>query len=106
MSERFQVTIHPSAGAAIEEACDWIKSRAPQGANAWANGLKAAIDSLEFETARCQVATESIFFKREIRQLPYGKSGHKYRILFTIDADHVHVLFLRHYAQDWLNPGA
>jgi plasmid stabilization system protein ParE len=35
-------------------------------------------------------------FSLEVRQLLYGSTHHRYRILFTIDGDTVTVLHIRH----------
>jgi mRNA-degrading endonuclease RelE of RelBE toxin-antitoxin system len=47
---------------------------------------------------RC-VAPENDALAEEIRQLSYGKSRNKYRILFTIREDTVFVLHVRHSSQ-------
>jgi plasmid stabilization system protein ParE len=39
-------------------------------------------------------------FDKEIRQLIIGK----YRVLFTVELNHVHILHVRHGAQLWLFP--
>lgn len=38
-------------------------------------------------------------FPEQVRQLLYGKSRNRYRVLFTIRADMVYVLFVRHTSQ-------
>lgn len=38
-------------------------------------------------------------FPQEIRQLMYGKSRNKYRIIFTIIDDLVYILYVRHSSQ-------
>ena len=48
---------------------------------------------------RCGLARENSSFKEETRQLLYGKRHHKYRTLFTIRGDEVHVLHVRHGAR-------
>lgn len=63
-----------------------------------------AIDSLAVLPTRCALATETVFFDDEIRQLLYGKGSQRYRILFTIRRGVVIVLFIRHSAQDWVQP--
>ncbi|MDQ3812746.1 MAG: type II toxin-antitoxin system RelE/ParE family toxin [Armatimonadota bacterium] len=104
MSQRYRIVVQPEAQAAFEAAYQWIQERTPERAKAWANGFIQAIESLESFPARCPLAPESVFFDREIRQLLYGKRGHRYRILFTIEDSVVHILFVRHSAQDWLRP--
>lgn len=57
----------------------------------WFNGLLEAVEKLETFPHRCPLATENDAFKDEIRQLIYGRRTGRYRILFTIRADAVHV---------------
>lgn len=102
MNRTYQVVISPQAEAAFKFAFRWIRNRAPQQAHAWAMGFCKAIESLEQQPARCQLAPEDPFFEMEIRQLLYGKRGHRYRALFTIEDNCVNVLFIRHYAQNWI----
>lgn len=104
MSRQFRVVIQPEAQASLEAAYQWIGERSPERAKAWANGFMRAIESLNDSPSRCSLAPESVFFDREIRQLLYGSRGHRYRVLFTIEKQTVHVLFIRHHAQDWLRP--
>jgi hypothetical protein len=68
------------------------------------NGLFRAIQSLERMPCRCSLAFENDLFDEELRQLLYGRRGRVYRILFTIQDDQVHVLFVRHSAQKPILP--
>jgi hypothetical protein len=56
------------------------------------------LDSQE-KPRRCALAPENDALTEEIRQLIYGKSRNKYRILFTIREDIVFVLHVRHRSQ-------
>ena len=58
-----------------------------------------AIASLQEKPRRCSLATENEVFSEEVGQLLYGKLRNRYRILFTIRADIVYVLFVRHTSQ-------
>jgi hypothetical protein len=42
--------------------------------------------------------------REEIRNLPYGKRRHAYRVIFTIRGDTVHVLHFRRGARQVLKP--
>jgi plasmid stabilization system protein ParE len=66
----------------------------------WFNGLEAAIYRLESLPRRCPMALESK--KAKIRQLPYGKKPHIYRLLYEIDEERrvVTVLTIRHRAME------
>lgn len=95
----FQVKITKSAQLQIEAAYLWLKKRNPNYADEWFKGLMNAIASLQEKSRRCSLATENELFSEEVRQLLYGKSRNKYRVLFTIRADIVYVLFVRHTSQ-------
>ena len=58
----------------------------------------SGLDSQE-KPQRCALAPENDALTEEIRQLIYGKSRNKYRILFTIREDIVFVLHVRHRSQ-------
>jgi plasmid stabilization system protein ParE len=92
----YRVVIQPSAAADIDAAYVWVNEQAPDASARWFNGLEAAIYSLEHFPERCPLAEESRAFTVTIRQLVYGKRVGTYRILFTVTADAVHVLHVRH----------
>ncbi len=57
-----------------------------------------AIATLQEKPKRCALAPETDAFVEEIRQLMYGKSRNKYRILFAVREDAVFILHVRHIA--------
>jgi hypothetical protein len=57
------------------------------------------IATLQEKPKRCPLAPENDSLTEEIRQLIYGKSRNKYRILFVIRKDMVFVLHTRHSSQ-------
>lgn len=81
-----------------------MSSYSPRQARNWLEGLYKAIQSLEQMPLRCSLAFEDNFFEEEIRQLIYGKGKNTYRILFTITQKTVHIIFVRHAAQQPLSP--
>ena len=95
----FQVRTTKAAELQIETAYLWLKKRNPLYADEWFKGLMNAVASLQEKPQRCSLATESEVFSEEVRQLLYGKSRNKYRVLFTIREDIVYVLFVRHTSQ-------
>lgn len=105
MDERFQVVLQPEAIEGMESAYHFIEAQSPNAADKWLTGLIEAVESLASFPNRCPVAPENDVFEREIRQLLYGRRNRIYRILFTIDADTVHVLHIRHGSQRWLEAG-
>jgi plasmid stabilization system protein ParE len=105
MARRHRVILQPEAASGLEAAYRSMSERGSERAMAWAEGLLQAVLTLEEWPERCPVARESDFFGYTIRHILYGSRPHRHRILFTVVADEVHVLFVRHSAQDWLRPG-
>lgn len=95
----YRVVVQPEAESEIAEALQYIAARSPTSAVRWLRGLYKAVDGLEQFPSRFGLAPESRYFKQEIRQLLYGRGRHKYRILFTVARDAVHVLHVRHAAR-------
>jgi hypothetical protein len=58
-----------------------------------------AIFSLDSFPERAPLAPESKSFNREIREVFHGRRQYKYRILFTVTKNEVHVLHVRHGAR-------
>lgn len=65
----------------------------------WFHGISEAILDLSHSAERCGTAYEDKFFQEGIRQRLF----HSYKILFTIRDGVVHVLHIRHQAQDSAN---
>ena len=96
---RYRVIILPSAERDIGEAYEWIAEREPDAAVRWYNRLLETILSLDVFPERGPFAPESKFLNAEIRELFHGRRQHKYRILFTVTENEVHVLHVRHGAR-------
>ena len=94
-----QVIILPSAERDIDEAYQWLARQDPEAAVRWYNQLIEVIYSLDAFPERCPLAPEAKFDKAEIREIFHGRRHHKYRILFTVASDRVHVLHVRHGAR-------
>jgi plasmid stabilization system protein ParE len=62
----------------------------------WYYGIRVAIRDLATSAEQSGSAYEDRYFAEHIRQRLYDS----YKILFTIRGDHVHVLHIRHQAQD------
>jgi plasmid stabilization system protein ParE len=75
----------------------WLRSQgAGEAGLRWFQAMQKAIASLSELPARCGLAPENKAFPFEVRQLLYGSTHHRYRILFTIEGDTVTVLHIRH----------
>jgi plasmid stabilization system protein ParE len=75
-----------------------LRSRDPgsEYPDQWYHGVRAAIRDLAASARECGAAYEDRFFAEPIRQRLF----HSYKILFTLREDTVHVLHVRHQAQD------
>jgi len=97
--KRWNVIVEIAAQQDIEGAHVWMAEREPDAANRWFNGIYDTIGSLEIFPERCPLAPESKSLNAEIRQIFHGRRQHKYRILFTVSGNEVHVLHVRHGAR-------
>ena len=93
---KFRVQLESRAARDIDEASGWLAARSPQAAEQWFNAIEAAIAGLKDFPTRCPRAREDGLFSYELRQLVYGRRHGRYRIIFTIRRQTVHVLHVRH----------
>ncbi len=101
---KYKLIIQPPALADLDEAYRWIAQQSPENAAQWFNRFLEALSGLEQFPDRCGIAPESEHFDQEIRQLLYGRRSGVYRALFVIRSDEVHVLHIRHAAQNAMTP--
>jgi plasmid stabilization system protein ParE len=93
----FRVKQTPQADHDLDAILDWLlDQQAGEAGLRWFRKLKEAIGSLSETPQRCPLAPENKDFPFEVRQLLYGRKPHLYRVLFTIEADTVVVLHIRH----------
>lgn len=95
----YEVLITPRAEWQLNAIADWIAKNAPKAADRWFNRFVDALLTLAEHPRRCSIAPESESFPYEVRQLLFGRRRN-YRALFTIHADSVVILSIRHAAQD------
>ena len=95
----YQVNILPSAERNISEAYEWIAGRDPEAAIRWYNRLMEMILLLDTFPERAPLAPENKSLQRGIREIFHGRRQYKYRILFTVTENEVHVLHVRHGAR-------
>jgi plasmid stabilization system protein ParE len=96
---RCRVIVERSALEDIAAAHLWLAQYSPVAAERWFNSLYDTIGSLELFPERCHLAPESKFLNSQIREILHGRRQYKYRILFTVDQEEVHVLHVRHGAR-------
>ena len=94
----YRVIVEPEALEDIAAAYQWIADYSLAAAAKWFNGLTTARDSLRRYPARCAVVSGAAP-GTEIRQLLYGRRRNRYRLLFTIRGDSVHILRVIHGAR-------
>lgn len=97
--KRWRVIVELPAQRDIADARLWIRERDPGAADRWFDGIYDTIGSLELFPERCPLAPESKSLNAEIREIFHGRRQHKYRILFTVTGNTVHVLHVRHGAR-------
>ena len=95
----FQVKLTRSAEQQIESIYLWLKEYNPEYADQWFRGLMNLISTLQDKPRRCPLIKENSSTDEEIRQILYGKSRTKYRVIFAIREDAVDILYVRHSAQ-------
>lgn len=94
----FRVVVEAEAAENLRLHYRNLQERAP-GSDypvRWYRGIRAAIRELATSAEQCGPAFEDRYFAETIRQRLYES----YKILFTIRGDRVHVLHVRHQAQD------
>jgi plasmid stabilization system protein ParE len=96
----YNVVIFPSAQKDIDQAYRWLVQHTPKAATLWHFELMGAIASLEAFPYRCPLARENKYFKDELRQLLCGK----YRIVYTVKDEEVHIIHVRHIARKPVKP--
>jgi len=97
--KRYSVIILPAAERDIGAAYEWLEARDAVAAVRWYNQLLEVIFSLDILPERAPLAPESKTLKTEIREVFHGRRQYKYRILFTVSENAVHVLHVRHGAR-------
>jgi len=97
--KRWNVIVELPAQQDIAEARLWIAEYDVGAADRWFDSIYDTIGSLELFPDRCPLAPENKFLNREIREIFHGRRQYKYRILFAVTKDAVHVLHVRHGAR-------
>jgi plasmid stabilization system protein ParE len=101
----YRVLIQPGAERDLREAARWLQdqSKSPAKALRLVRGIRAKIETLKSNPLRCPIDPDSDAFGEEVRVLLYGKRHGKRRILFAVRGETVHVLTIRHSAQQSLD---
>lgn len=94
----FRVRLEAEAKENLRQHYQNLRTRNPGSPypDRWYAGIRAAIRDLARSARRCGLAYENRYFAEAIRHRLYDS----YKILFVIRDDRVHVLHIRHSAQD------
>ena len=99
----WRVIIQPRADSAALTAFAWIAERSPEAAARWLVGLRETIAKLaNGPTFHPLAIEESARFGFPIREATYGRRRGVYRILFSVEAEVISILAIRHSAQNTL----
>ncbi len=95
----YQIILEENAKEDIRKVVRWIAVNAEEDpfakSAAWFTALQDALDSLSELSFRCPCAPENKFLVEEIRHLLFQK----YRVVYTVSGNTVHVLHIRHQRQ-------
>jgi len=101
--EEHSIVFAPTARQDLESILSWLEENAPEKVVEWIASLKSDIDTLRIMPERCPYAPENGLWGNEVlRQLIFQKYPSKYRIIFTVHADSVRILNIRHGARRFL----
>lgn len=98
------ISIEEEARRNIDAIYAWLVERSQEGANRWYDQLHQTFKIIADDSNQFSEASESCQFDMEILNLTFRmKSGRTYRVLFTIDGDQAHILFVRGHGQDLIS---
>lgn len=93
----YRVETLPQAERDGQAILEWLLvQKAGTAGLTWFLALEEAIASLAQHPERCPFAPENRDSPVPLRQLLYGRRPYIYRILFTVEADCVSILHIRH----------
>ncbi len=97
----YRVILQPQAERDLQARARWIFDQSPSEARSlrWIRGLRSKIATLKNSPQRCPIDPDSTVYGEEVRVLLHGKRQGRYRVLFAVRGDAVHVLTIRHAAQ-------
>lgn len=101
----YRVVFTPRARADAVQAFRRMAEVAPAAAGRWYTDLNQAIAKLRAMPERHPVAEEeSELLGITLRQMLYGRRPNVWRILFSIEGDRIYLHYVRHSAQDMIEP--
>ncbi len=97
----YRIDITTPAVADMEDIAAHIAERSPEASERMVTIIENAIGSLVDLPKRYALAPEAVTHRKEVRQMIVGR----YRVLFMVIMETVHILRVRHTAQALLKPG-
>lgn len=102
--EEYEIVFAPTAHEDLVDILEWLEEKAPEKVSEWYAAIKADIQTLSRMPERCPKAPENgLWGDEELRQLLFRGYPSKYRILFFIKKNRVHILNIRHGARRYLH---
>lgn len=102
--QEYAIVFAPSAQEDLKQILQWLEQEAPAKVSEWYAAIKAEIQTLRQMPERCPVAPENgLWGEEELRQLLFQNYPSKYRIIFHVSGNSVHILNIRHGARRFLH---
>ncbi len=92
---KYTVRLLAKASNDLEQIYRWLERKSPQGAVSWYAAFQSALTGLIDNPERFGFASDIKLTKMFRERLFKTRAGHRYRLIFTIDADQVHVFRIR-----------
>jgi plasmid stabilization system protein ParE len=95
------VVVTREAEANADKIYDWIAARSPEGARLWYRAYLAALAKLTKSVLPETIAPEAQNFGEPLLQsIFHTRQGHRYRLIFRLMGEEIHVLYVRGFGQD------
>jgi plasmid stabilization system protein ParE len=99
--KKYQIIFNPSAYQKLDNIFSYIAIESPKMAIKIIDGIETQIMSLTSIPERFPVVPEKVIYKNyQIRHFFYKKS---FRVIYAVYDDIVHILDIRHSAQDYIS---
>ncbi len=92
----FRVDVTPRAQQDLDRIYDWLVTSAPIAGPRWFERFENSLSSLSTFPERYPIEPKLTSRRQTVRKLVFGTARHKYRVYFTIRAEAVMVLHIRH----------
>jgi plasmid stabilization system protein ParE len=80
----------------IDRQVTYLQERSFRAAENWLKAVEVAVDSMRVDAESHPLIPESDAIERPLRQIMFGRRQYRYRMIYSIDDNAVHVLHVRH----------